>query len=71
MKTELLSFFYLYGVGGVLFLASLVLLLRRGALDLQTGHGKRILLFLLVGYGAYIAYHAATQFVLPGMGVTP
>lgn len=66
MKTELLSFLYLYGVGGALFLGSLFLAWKRGALDVTTPSGKRILAFLIVGYGVYIAYHALTQFVLPG-----
>jgi hypothetical protein len=70
MKTELLSFIYLYGVGGAIFLASLCLLLRRSALDLRTGHGRHILAYLFVGYGAYFAFHTITQFILPGMGVT-
>ena len=69
MKTELLSFIYLYGVGGAIFLASLALLVCRGALDLRASQGKRILLYLFVGYGVYIAYHTVTQFILPGMGV--
>jgi len=71
MKSDILSFLYLYGVGGLLFAGSLILLLKRGALDVQTKQGKQILFILFAGYAVYIAYHAATQFVLPEMGGTP
>lgn len=66
MKTELISFLYLYGVGGILFLGSILLAWKRGALDLQTSGGRKVLTFLILGYAAYIAYHAVSQFVLPG-----
>ena len=66
MTTELISFLYLYGVGGALFVGSIFLAWKRGALDLQTSGGKKVLAFLVLGYAVFIAYHAVTQFVLPG-----
>ncbi len=68
MGTEWTSFFYLYGVGGLVFVGSLVLALRRGALDLKTSDGRKVLWFLILGYAAYMAFHALTQFILPGWG---
>jgi hypothetical protein len=71
MTNEVLSFVYLYAVGGVLFLGSLLLLVRRGALNLKSSEGRGWVTVLVLGYGAYMAFHVVTQFVLPGMGGTP
>lgn len=71
MSTELLSFLYLYTVGGLLFVGGLWLGVKRGAVDLQDRHGRRTVIMLLGGYAAYILFHALTQFVLPGMGGSP
>jgi len=69
--TELKSFLYLYGVGGALFLGTFFLAYLRGSFDWKLRDDRRIALFLIVGYAAYIGYHAITQFVLPGSGGTP
>ncbi|NUN95118.1 MAG: hypothetical protein HUU16_02995 [Candidatus Omnitrophica bacterium] len=68
MGTEWASFFYLYGVGGFVFVGSLILARKRGALDLETRDGRKVLRYLILGYAAYIAFHALTQFVLPAWG---
>ncbi|MCA9413145.1 MAG: hypothetical protein KC944_18170 [Candidatus Omnitrophica bacterium] len=69
--TELKSFFYLYGVGGALFLGTFILAYLRGSFDLKSNDDRRVVIFLLVGYAAYIGFHAITQFILPGSGGTP
>ncbi len=71
MGTELQSFLYLYGVGGALFIGTFVLAYLRGSFDWHLSEDRRIVLFLLAGYVAYIGYHAITQFMLPGMAVAP
>ncbi len=60
-----LSFFYQYGVGGLIFLVGTVLSVRAGVLDLSVPSERRIyflltLFFILVALG-----HALFQFVFP------
>ncbi len=71
MGTELKSFLYLYGVGGTLFLGTFFLAYLRGSFDWGSTEDRRTALYLVGGYALFIAFHAITQFYLPGTGGTP
>ena len=53
-----MSWCYHYGLGGVLFLASIALALRSGALQLRRRDDRRLLLALAAGLVTWMAGHA-------------
>ena len=65
MDERLLTFLYQYGVGGLVFFGSLLLLWRRGMLGGQSGERRRWVLLLVLGFGAYALAQGALQFVAP------
>ena len=54
-----LPWIYLYGAGGVLFAAGLVLVLRTGACDPRRPRDRRWIRILVGGYLGYAALHLA------------
>lgn len=69
MESDLTSFFYLYGVGGALFVGTLTLAWNRKAIDPTREEDRSTLYYLFLGYAVYIVYHAVSQFILPGLGI--
>jgi hypothetical protein len=52
-----LPWLYQYGVGGAIFFATIVLVIRSGALPLSIRANRRILAALVLGYFALMAIH--------------
>lgn len=52
-----LPYLYLYGVGGLCFLAGIVLVVRSGSLDLKRARHRRWLGILAFGFLWYAALH--------------
>lgn len=65
MSERLLTYLYQYGVGGLVFFGSLLLLWRRGMLGGQSAHRRRWVLLLLLGMVAYAVVQGVLQFVGP------
>lgn len=64
MRPSDISFLYQYIVGGIVFFAGLICVIRNRALDLRTNFGRR---WLLVSVGVLLFYfllQGAFQFVL-------
>ena len=59
MDSPWLCWAYHYGVGGLLFVGSLTLALRSGALRLKHAPDRRLLAALVVGLAGLMAVHAA------------
>lgn len=53
-----LPFIYLYGVGGILFLAGIIITLKAGSFDLSRYKHKKWMWVLLFGFVWYIMMHA-------------
>ncbi|MBE7560453.1 hypothetical protein HS125_16535 [bacterium] len=60
--TPLFTFLYHYGLGGLLFLAGMLLAWRAGALEFSTRSQRVWVIVLLVGLLLYLAGHAFFQF---------
>ncbi len=65
MSERLLTYLYQYGVGGLVFFGSLLLLWRRGMLGGQSAERRRWVLLLLLGMVVYAAVQGVLQFVGP------
>lgn len=52
-----LPFLYLYGLGGLLFLAGIIITLRSGSLNLKWPQHKKWLVILIFGFIWYFAIH--------------
>lgn len=65
MDERLVTYLYQYGVGGLVFFGSLLLLWRRGMLGGQSAERRRWVLLLLLGLFAYALAQGALQFVAP------
>ena len=59
MHSPWLSWFYFYGVGGTLLVASLVLIIRTGAVRWSRWTDRRLITVLAAGTLASAAFHAA------------
>jgi hypothetical protein len=66
MDERLLTFLYQYGVGGLVFVGSLVLLWRHGLLGERPAERRRWVILLLLGLLAYALVQGALQFAGPG-----
>ncbi len=53
-----LPYLYLYGVGGLFFLAGLIVVLKCGALNLQRPRHRRWAKVLILGFCWYASIHA-------------
>ncbi len=62
MNERLLTFLYQYGVGGLVFFGSLLLLWRRGMLGSGSAERRRWVLLLVMGMVAYALVQGALQF---------
>jgi hypothetical protein len=60
------SFVYQYAVGGAVFVAGMVALVRAGAIRLDRRSGRRAVGLLVGGFVLYALAHALSVFVLPG-----
>ncbi len=60
------SFVYQYAIGGIVFLLSLVLLVRSGAIRLTQPAARRSLAVIVAGLLFYAGLHAVSVFLLPG-----
>lgn len=65
MNERLLTYLYQYGVGGLVFFGSLLLLWRRGMLGGESAERRRWVLWLVLGLVAYALVQGALQFVAP------
>ena len=65
MDERLLTFLYQYGLGGLVFVLTLVLLWRAGMLGSEPRVRRRRVLLLCLGVLGYAAVHALLQFVAP------
>ena len=66
-----LPWVYQYAVGGVIFVVSLVIALRTGALRLDRSIDRRLLIVLVIGLLAFMAGHAVwIAFAGPPGGAT-
>lgn len=65
MSERLVTFLYQYGVGGLVFFGSLLLLWRRGMLGGDSGERRRWVVLLVLGLLAYALVQGAFQFVGP------
>ena len=63
-----LSYWYMYGVGSLIYLGGTVLCLRVGALDLQNPRERLAFGIATAGLLVYAGVHALFQFVLPFAG---
>ena len=52
-----LPYLYLYGVGGLIFVAGLILVLKSGALNLKRANHRRWLGVLVFGFVWYMSLH--------------
>ncbi len=59
MHSPWLSWVYYYGVGGTLFVTSVVLVLRTGAARWSLWTDRRLLAVLVAGIAASAVFHAA------------
>lgn len=57
------SFWYQYGVGGLIFAIGLIYTIRQGEVGLTAGHKRRNLLMLLGGFLAYFGFHLAFMLI--------
>jgi len=64
MRPSDISFLYQYIVGGVVFFAALICIVRSGALDLKTHPGRRWLFISLGVLLFYLLLQGLLQFVL-------
>lgn len=55
-----LPYLYLYGVGGLIFIAGLVLVLKSGAMNLKRASHRRWLGVLIFGFVWYMSLHLIT-----------
>ena len=53
------SFWYQYGVGGLIFLVGLIFTIRQGEVGISAGRKRRNLIMLLGGFFAYFGLHLA------------
>lgn len=58
-----LPFFYLYGVGGLFFLAGLIVIRRSGSIDLSNPRNKNWMKVLYFGFIWYMIMHGAATFL--------
>jgi hypothetical protein len=65
MEERLLTYLYQYGVGGLVFFGSLLLLWRRGMLGGPSSTERRWVLLLILGMVAYALVQGVFQFVGP------
>jgi len=65
MDERLLTFLYQYGVGGLVFFGSLLLLWRQGMLGGRSSERRRLVLLLVLGLLAYALAQGALQVVAP------
>jgi hypothetical protein len=65
MDERLLTYLYQYGVGGLVFVGSLLLLWRRGMLGGHSTERRRWVLLLLLGLLAYALVQGVLQFAGP------
>jgi drug/metabolite transporter (DMT)-like permease len=65
MDERLVTYLYQYGVGGLVFFGSLLLLWRRGMLGGQSAERRRWVFLLLLGLLAYALAQGALQFAAP------
>jgi len=65
MNERLLTYLYQYGVGGLVFFGSLLLLWRRGMLGSQSAERRRWVLLLVMGMVAYALVQGVLQFLGP------
>ncbi len=63
-----ISWFYLYGVGGLIYAIGTYFCIRQNALDFTQPHERRIWLFATFCLATFAAGHALFQFVLPFAG---
>ena len=57
------SFWYQYGVGGLIFLIGLVYTVRQGEVGLRAGRPRRNLFMLLGGFLAYFGVHLSMMLI--------
>lgn len=60
-----LSWFYLYGVGGLIYALGSIACARTGALDFKIPSERRMFLVLTVCLVVFALFHGVFQFVLP------
>ncbi len=65
--TSWLPYVYVYSIGGLLYLAGMMIALRSGAMNLSTRRGRVILLLLVGGMLFFLAFHFFFQFVAPDL----
>lgn len=65
MEERLLTYLYQYGVGGLVFFGSLLLLWRRGMLGDRSASRRRWVLLLILGMVAYALVQGVLQFAGP------
>ncbi len=53
-----LPFIYLYGLGGILFVAGILITLKAGSFDLRRSSHKKWMWILLFGFVWYLTMHA-------------
>ena len=53
------SFWYQYGVGGLIFLIGLIYTIRQGEVGLKAGRPRRNLIMLVGGFAIYFSFHLA------------
>ena len=53
-----LPWFYQYGVGGTLFVVTLTIAVRSGALDLKRRHDRKLTAFMATALVGFAALHA-------------
>ena len=56
---------YVYGVGGAIFAAGLVLCIRTGRIDWRERRGRRTLALMVAGFVGYALLQGVMQFLLP------
>ena len=66
-ETAWFPYVYVYSIGGLLFIAGMVIALRSGAMNLSTRRGRIILVLLLGGMLFFLAFHFFFQFVAPDL----
>ncbi len=53
-----LPFIYLYGLGGILFIAGIIITTKAGAFDLKRAKHKKWMWILIFGFVWYLSMHA-------------
>lgn len=62
-----LSWFYMYGVGGLIYALGTIVGIKTGVLDLRIKRDRAVYVYVTVCLALFAAVHVLFQFVLPAL----